>query len=150
MAFAAMLCWVGVNAQTITINYEQEGNGSPQVEYLNSSFMPTFVDLAQGTITITDAKYNPKNINGEWISCYQLIMHPNPAGKLLDIQRDGFTDTQAMSDARCSATIQTSTEWSNPSHCRRATTSSTSWHKTMEAIICAFIPRLQTDWTAPT
>ena len=28
MAFAAMLCWVGVNAQTITINYEQEGNGS--------------------------------------------------------------------------------------------------------------------------
>ena len=38
MAVAAMLCWVGVNAQTITINYEQEGNGSPQVEYLNSSF----------------------------------------------------------------------------------------------------------------
>lgn len=99
MAFAAMLCWVGVNAQTITINFEQEGNGSPQVEYLNSSFMPTFVDLKAGeAITISDAKYNPKNINGEWISCYQLIMHPNPAGKLLDIQRDGFTDTQAMSD----------------------------------------------------
>ena len=97
LALAVMFCAMGMDAQTVTINFEQEGNGSPVVEYLYDPQNVRQSPLQEGANTITP-HWSVKFINNDWIPCYQLTFFPNPAGELKDILVDGITNTQYMYD----------------------------------------------------
>lgn len=101
----AVFCLANVSAQTITINYEQEGNGSPQLNYYSTGFVNTYVDLQVGENVIPDVKYMTDKIGNEWIPCFKLIFIPNPAGKLEEIYINGIPDSQAMSDYEVSGSF---------------------------------------------
>lgn len=99
----AMVCilFVGkVSAQTITINYEQEGDGKPQLEYLSNSWTQIYQDLTEGENLITDIKFSTKNVNGEWKQAYEILVHTNPVKELLKVEVDGVENEQYLSDGR--------------------------------------------------
>lgn len=100
LAMVLMLFVGRMSAQTITINYEQVGDGKPQMEYVSNSWTQTFDDLVAGENVITDIRYSTKNVNGEWKQAYEVLIHTNAVKELLKVEVDGVENEQYLNDGK--------------------------------------------------
>lgn len=85
-----------INGQ-ITIKYEQEGAGEPELEYLNTSFTPTFMKLTPGDNVITDMKFGYKQNIGAM--AFELIIRPNAETRLTSVIIDGVENAEYLETA---------------------------------------------------
>lgn len=96
-----LMLFVGrMSAQTITINYEQVGDGKPQMEYVSNAWVPIFTDLVAGEYVITDIRYSTKNVNGEYKQAYEVLIHTNAVKELLKVEVDGVENKQYLNDGK--------------------------------------------------
>lgn len=91
--FVCVFLFGTLNAQ-VTINYEQEGAGEPELEYLSNSWTQTYVKLTPGEILISDIKYNWKQ--GVQQAAYELLIRPNADKKLKAVYINGVENADYL------------------------------------------------------
>lgn len=94
--FALLVCVflsTNLNAQ-VTINYEQEGAGEPELEYLSNSWTRTYKNLVPGENVISDIKYNWKQ--GVQKQAYELLIRPNAKTKLKAVYINGVENAEYL------------------------------------------------------
>ena len=101
LLLVAITCTMVAKPQALTINFEQEGNGTPQIQYWSVDNFLATVDLVPGKNTFTDIKFyrNPLPGTQTYKLGYHLTFIPNPASEIKDIIIDGASDLQASMEA---------------------------------------------------